>query len=128
MPRSAYHKIANQVADWLRVVDEWNINSSTESITDSLKDIELAAGHEIVSFDVKALYTNVPVNEAISDFTDLLFSGRYKKPPVDKETFKQLLKICSYDVLMLTTMDIIDKQTDWQWEPSCASCRTSMNE
>jgi len=42
VPELAYHKIVSQVADWLKVVDECNINSSTKSITDSLKEIELA--------------------------------------------------------------------------------------
>ena len=58
----------------------------------------------MVSFDVTSLYTNVPVQEAIDDCTDLLFSGRYPKPPVDEETFKTLLTTCTCDVLMSTTL------------------------
>jgi len=61
MPGSAYHKIATQVADWLKVVPECNINTSSKSISDNLKDIKLGENDEIVSFDVKSLYTNVPV-------------------------------------------------------------------
>ena len=56
----------------------------------------------MVSFDVVSLYTNVPVKEAISDCTELLFSSRYKKPPVSKETFKTLTELCTCNVLMLT--------------------------
>ena len=37
-----------------------------------------------VSFDVSSLYTNVPVYEAMEECTNLLYSGSYKKPPVDK--------------------------------------------
>ena len=102
MPGSAYHKIADQVAEWLKEVHECNINSSTKTIADSLKDIKLDIDDEIVSFDVSSLYTNVPLHEAINDCTELLFSGRYKKPPVDKDTFKKLVEICSCNVLMLT--------------------------
>jgi len=57
---------------------------------------------EVISFDITSLYTNVPVDEAISDCTNLLFSGRYKKPPVDKETFQTLLNVCSQNVIMMT--------------------------
>ena len=32
MPGSAYHKIANQVSEWLKVVKECNINSSSQII------------------------------------------------------------------------------------------------
>ena len=34
--------------------------------------------------------------------SDLLFSGKYQLPPVDKATFKTLLVISTRDVLMLT--------------------------
>ena len=51
MPGSAYHKIAVQVTEWLSVVDECKINSSTKSIADSLKSIKLDKDEVIVSFD-----------------------------------------------------------------------------
>lgn len=102
MPGSAYHKVALQVAEWLSVVNECDINLSSKTIADSLGDIILEDDDVIVSFDVSSLYTNVPVQEAISDCTNLLFSGRYQQPPVDKSTFKELLTICSCDVIMLT--------------------------
>ena len=62
---SAYHKIADQVAEWLKEVHECNINSSTKTIADSLKDIKLDIDDEIVSFDVCSFYTNVTLYEAI---------------------------------------------------------------
>ena len=65
MPGSCYHKTAVQVADWLSVVDECKINSSTEQISQMLKSVTLEEDEELVSFDVVSLYTNVPVLEAI---------------------------------------------------------------
>ena len=111
MPGSSYYKIASQIADWLSVVDECNINSSTKSISDSLRDIKLQNDDVLVSFDVSSLYTNVPVYEAIEECTNLLYSGKYKEPPVDKNTFKKLAEICSCNVVMLTH-DGYYKQTD----------------
>lgn len=111
MPGSAYYKIANQVTEWLSVVTECNINCSSKTISESLSDIHLQGDEELVSFDVTSLYTNVPVYEAISDCTNLLYSGRYKKPPVDINTFRKLLEICSCNVIMLTH-DGYYKQTD----------------
>ena len=96
MPGSAYHKIAVQVTEWLSVVDECKINSSTKSIADSLKSIKLDEDEVIVSFDVASLYTNVPVTEAIEVCSDLLFSGKYQLPPVNKPTFKKLLEIATF--------------------------------
>ena len=94
-------KIAKQVTDWLSVVDECKIQSSTQSISESLKSVELEEDEVIVSFDVTSLYTNVPVHEAIDICTELLFSGKYQLPPVNKNTFKTLLTISSSNVLIL---------------------------
>ena len=102
MPGSAYHKIATQVTKWLSVVDECNIRSSTKKVCDMLSDITLDDDEVLVSFDVTSLYTNVPVQEAIDYCTGLLYSGRYDKPPIAKDTFKTLLQMCCKDVLMLT--------------------------
>lgn len=111
MPGTSYYRIAKQVADWLSVVKECQTNSSTQSISDSLKSIEMADDEELISFDVSSLYTNVPVQEAINHCADLLYSGRYKKPPVSKETFIELTNLCSCNVLMLSH-DGFYRQTD----------------
>lgn len=102
MPGSAYHQIALQTTEWLSVVPECGINSSTKSISDSLKSVKLEPDEEIVSFDVTSLYTNVPLLEAINDCTNMLYSGNHQVPPVDKSTFVELLKLCTSNVLMLT--------------------------
>ena len=102
MPGSAFYKIGNQISKWLSVVDECNINSSTKLISDRLPDIELDEESELISFDMTSLYTNVPLNEAIQDCTELLYSGRYHKPPVDRQTFIELVSLCSCNVVLLT--------------------------
>ena len=65
----------------------------------------------MVNFDVTSLYTNVLVAEAIEECTSLLNSGKYRKPPVDRATFKELLTLCSCDVYLLTN-DGYYKQVD----------------
>ncbi|XP_066932617.1 voltage-dependent calcium channel subunit alpha-2/delta-3-like [Clytia hemisphaerica] len=111
MPGSSYYKIAKKVTDWLSVVSECNINTSTKEVSESLDEIELDEDAEIVSFHVVSLYTNVPVDDAIQVCSDLLYDGDYPKPPVDKQTFIELLTICSKDVIMLTD-DGFYRQTD----------------
>ena len=111
MPGSAYHSTALQCAEWLSVVEECQINSSTKSISDSLQSIELEDDEELISFDVTSLYTNVPVKEAIAECADLLYSGKYELPPVDKQTFIELLTLCTCNVLM-STHDGFYRQVD----------------
>ncbi len=102
MPGSTYHKIGVQVAEWLSVVKECQINSSTQKISEMLNNVQLADDEELISFDVSSLYTNVPVKEAIEVCTNLLYSGKYKQPPVDRETFVKLAEISSCNILMST--------------------------
>ena len=73
MPGSVYHPIAEQVTEWLNVVPQCQINTSTQKIADKLATIKLEENEEIISFDIVSLYTNVPVEEAIEVCTDLLF-------------------------------------------------------
>jgi len=95
----------------LKVVPDCNINSSTKTVTDSIRNVKLEPDEELVSFDVTSLYTNVPVREAIMDCTKLLYSGKYTKPPVSQNTFIELAELCTCDVLMLTH-DGYYRQTD----------------
>ena len=83
MPGSAYHKIAVQIANWLKCVPECKINSSSKSICDKLKTVTLEKDEIVVSFDVSSLYTNVPVIEAIEYCADLLYvRPAEERPPV----------------------------------------------
>ena len=102
MPGSAYYKVAKQVADWMSVIPEAQINSSSKKIADQIKTLELNDEEQMVSFDVSALYTNVPVNEAIKLAADRLYAGDLPTPPVDKETFVKLTEISSLNVIMST--------------------------
>ena len=109
MPGSAYHKVGCQVAKWLSIVPECNINTSTKTVRDSIKDIQIEDDEELVSFDVCSLYTNVPVKEAIDVCTDLLFKQCIM--PIDRETFKTLAEIASCNVI-LSTHDGFYQQID----------------
>ena len=52
----------------------------SEAVSKVLPTIELNPDEELISFDVKSLYTNVPLQEAIDDCTNLLLSGKYPNP------------------------------------------------
>ena len=91
------------MADWLEILEESKIKCNTERVMKALKDIKLKPNRKIVSFDVKSLYTNVPVNEAIEMAAIKLFDGEHNenrdKIEVDKETFITLAKLACRDVV-----------------------------
>ena len=65
MPGSSYHKFVQKATEWLSVVPESKINSSTQKTIGSLKKMTLEFDKVIILFDVTSLYANVPVKEAI---------------------------------------------------------------
>ena len=103
MPGSAYHQIAEYIAECLSVVPDCNINASTKEICDRIRNVTLEEGEEMVSFDVVSLYTNVPLREAILVCADLLYSQPEDKIPViRKDTFILLAELSSCNVIMAT--------------------------
>ena len=90
MPGLPYHKIGQKIADWLSVLPEAKINSSSKQVADQMNSTILQDDEVIVSFDISSLYTNVPVNEAIHKAADLLFESNATPPGVTKETFIML--------------------------------------
>ena len=87
MPSSPYYKIAEKVTKWLSMVQESKINCSTKKTVDQVKDVTLDPDEVVISFDVSSLYMNVPVNEAIEEAADHLYSGDFPTPRASKETF-----------------------------------------
>ena len=103
MPGSPYYKIAEKVTKWLSIVPELKINCSTKKTVDQqLKDVTLDPDEVVISFDVSSLYTNVPINEAIEEAADRLYSGDFPTPPVSKETFTTLTKLSTTNVILST--------------------------
>jgi len=104
MQGSPYFKIiAEKITEWLSVIPESQINTSTKHTVDSLKSIELDDDEVVIIFDVVSLYTNVPVKEEIFEAANRLYSGNFDPPPVNKETFIQLTELATLNVIMSTT-------------------------
>ena len=106
MPGSPYYKIAEKVTKWLSIVPESKINCSTKKTIDQLKDVTLDPDEVVISFDVSSLYTNVPVNEAIEEAADRVYSGDFPTPPVSKETFITRTKLSTTNVILSTNDDL----------------------
>ena len=101
MPGSPYHNVAKQVAFWLSLVPQCNINCSTKDVSDELKNHVVNENECILSFDIVSLYTNVPVREAIDVCADLLFD-HVVMSSIDKDTFKVLASLAACDVVIST--------------------------
>ena len=113
MPGSPYYNIGKFLSQYLARVPECNIQTSTEEISNKIKNIEIEEDEELISFDVSSLYTNVPIEESIHDCANLLYAEKNHKgvPYFSKETFIKLALMATSNVIMLTH-DGYYKQTD----------------
>ena len=62
-----------------------------------LTDVQLQDDKENFSLDVKSLYTNLPVAEAIDIACDVLCNSD-SAPEIDRDTFKHLMQLTVTDV------------------------------
>ena len=74
-----------------------NIETSTTDMKKRLTDVQLLDDEEIFSLDVRSLYTNVPVAEAIDTACHVLYNSD-SAPEIDRDTCKQLMQLAVTDV------------------------------
>ena len=115
MPGTPYDKLSTIVTEWLSEIPCSQIRCKNKEVVDKLKETILQEDEVMVSFDVSSLYTNVPVNEAIQEAAEILYTGNLTRPPVDRETFIQLLELAVKDVVMLTQDGYYRQIDGLQW-------------
>ena len=85
------------IAKWLDGFIKPNIPSkymldSTDQFVDIIKDFPVYPNDKLVSFDVKSLYTNIPLKETVGIVADYMYSDNaICTPPLSKTIFKKLL-------------------------------------
>ena len=86
---------------WLSLVPECGINTSTDKVSNKIKNCSLSSDETLISFDVTSLYTNVPVKESIEVCADLLFK-QFDFESLDRETFIVLAELACCNVIFST--------------------------
>ena len=98
MVNSAQHKLAKflnmTLEPVLKYFSEYSLKDSF-TFVDKIKDME-AQNTFIASFDVKSLFTNVPLEEVIEICVDTLY--KISNPTVSRKNFKKLLKLATSGV------------------------------
>ena len=87
------------IAKWLdmyikpNIPNEFMLNS-TEQFVNIVKDFPVYSDDKLVSFDVKSLYTNIPLKKTIEIVSDYLYSeDAVCSPPLSKKIFRKLLTL-----------------------------------
>ena len=103
MVGSAHHEISRWLADQLKpVVERFSSHTVKDSFSfcDILREKENIGDEAFMcSFDVKSLFTNVPLDETLNICLDTLYRSEDVPPPCIEETlFRKLLLKCTRDV------------------------------
>ena len=97
IPGRSYAKLNRFLTPCLQKLPRANIETNTQDARKALKSLTLENGEQIVSLDVKSLYTNVPVEEAIEIALRKLYSNNLA-PDNPRSAMKSLLKLAVTNV------------------------------
>lgn len=89
---------------------EYTVNSSKEFIAE-FKSQPKPNGYKLISFDVKALFTNVPLDFTINLILRRIYDGKELTTTIPKESMKEMLLLCTKNVIFSYNNDLY-KQTD----------------
>ena len=100
-----------QLAKWLEkqlkpYLNDIHSVSSSATFVEEIQQMKPSPTDIIVSFDIRSLYTNVPLMEVINDITDTVFADSKtcsifdNNVKVTKVVFKNMLKLCSESIFL----------------------------
>ena len=101
LPGSCYDKLNKTLAKFFDDIPGSNIETSSSQMKELLTAAVLEDDEVVFSMDVKSLYTNVPVLEAINLAADKVYQ-REEQPAFDKSTFIQLMRLAVCNVCFLS--------------------------
>ena len=97
IPGSSYENLNRFVTPFFQKLPGANIETNTEDARKALESLTLEDDEQIVSHDVKSLYTNVPFRQAIEIALRELYSTNLF-PDIPRSAMKSLLKLAVTNV------------------------------
>ena len=97
IPGSSYENLNRFLTPFFQKLPGANIETNTQDARKALESLTLEDDEQIVSLDVKSLYTNVPVGEAIEIALRDLYSSSLA-PDIPRSAMKSLLKLAVTNV------------------------------
>ena len=92
LPGSSYDNLNKTRAKYFDEIEGANIETNTQMAREVLEKTELDSHESIVSLDVKSLYTNVPLKEAVEIALRRLYE-QVNPPETSRKTMKKLLNL-----------------------------------
>ena len=98
LPGSSYDNLNKTLTKYFDEIKEANIETNTQMAREILEKTELDSDESIISLDVKSLYTNVPLKEAVEIALRRLYE-QVNPAETSRKTMKKLLNLAVSKVL-----------------------------
>ena len=85
-------KLLSPLADWKYTV------TSTKDFIEKIKNVKVPDGQQLISFDVKSLFTNVPLQKTIDLILKCIDENKEINPSISKKDMKDMLVLCTKNV------------------------------
>ena len=92
LPGSSYYNLNNVLAKFFEKIEGANIETNSLDAREILESTNLEPNENLISLDVKSLYTNVPLKEAIDIALRKLYE-QAEPPSTARKTMKRLLNM-----------------------------------
>ena len=84
--------------------DKYSVESSATFVED-LQRLQPEDTDVCVSYDIKSLYTNVPLSEVLDDIADTVYAPNpkatmFQDSTITKRVFKQMMRKCSESIFL----------------------------
>ena len=89
---------------------EYTVQSTNEFVT-YIRNQQVPEGHKLISFDVSALFTNVPLDNTIEIVLKRIYEHNEIQTNIPKEVMKEMLLLCTKNVIF-SFNDQLYNQTD----------------
>ena len=104
---TATHKTAQYLSKLLAPLGKsiYTVESSKQFV-DKIKDIKVPDGYEMISFDVKSLFTNVPLDVTIEILLKKVYDEKLINTKIKRKDMKALLLLCTKTVPFMFNGDM----------------------
>ena len=80
--------------------------TSTKDFIEKIKNVKVSDGHQLILFDVKSLFTNVPLQKTIDIVLKRIYENKEINTSISKKYMKDMLILCTKSVHFSMNGDI----------------------
>ena len=101
------YQLAKYLAKFLSPLENLKYTvTSTKDFIEKIKNVKVPDGHQLISFDVKSLFTNVPLQKTIDIILKRIYANEEINTSISKKDMKDMLILCTKNVHFSMNGDI----------------------